>query len=289
MPLTRSVGLFLWTDQPARRHYGHHVAKRFPFLGSQPAGQGPVLAIAHRGGTLRHPENTLNAFQDAVDLGFRYIETDVHASADGQLYAFHDDHLGRIVGIHAYIGDLSSAELDAIRFGGGYRIPRLDEVLSTWPTLNVNIDPKADASVEPLVRAIERHGAIDRVCVGSFSDRRIRFCQRELGPDLCTSMGPREVARLVLQSRGFPGRPFSAASAQVPQSYSILGRDVPITTARFVKAAHDRGVYVHVWTIDDEATMHQMLDIGVDGIMTDRPDVLRSVMIARGCWEAARV
>lgn len=265
------------------------MVTHFPFFGSQPAGQGPVLAIAHRGGTLRHPENTLNAFQDAVDLGYRYVETDVHASADGQLYAFHDDHLGRIVGVHAYIGDLSSAELDAIRFGGGYRIPRLDEVLSTWPTLNVNIDPKADASVEPLVKTIDRHGAIDRVCVGSFSDRRIRFCQRELGPSLCTSMGPREVVRLMLASRGFPTGPFTTAAAQIPIRYKFLGRHFAVATQRFVEAAHERGIHVHVWTIDDEATMRQMLDLGVDGIMTDRPDVLRSVMIARGCWEAARV
>ena len=248
-----------------------------------------MLAIAHRGGTLRHPENTLNAFQDAVDLGFRHIETDVHASADGHLYAFHDDHLGRIVGVQAYIGDLSSSELDSVRFGGGYRIPRLDEVLSTWPTLHVNIDPKADASVEPLVRAIDRHGAIDRVCVGSFSGRRIRYCQRELGPRLCTSMGPWEAARLTLASRGFPTGTFTTAAAQIPRTYSLFGYDFPIATERFVDAAHERDLHVHVWTIDDEAEMHRLLDLGVDGIMTDRPDVLRSVMIARGCWEAARV
>ena len=261
----------------------------FPFLGPSPAGQGPVLAIAHRGGTLRHPENTLNAFQDAVDLGYRYVETDVHASSDGQLYAFHDDHLGRVAGVQAYIGDLSAEELDAMRFGGGYRIPRLDEVLSTWPQLNVNIDPKADASVDPLIRTLRRHGAVDRVCVGSFSDRRIRYCRRELGPELCTSMGPVEVARLAGRSRGFPSWPFPSAAAQVPTHHSVLGRQVPVITRPFVDTAHDLGIAVHVWTIDDAPTMEQLLDLGVDGIMTDRPDVLRSVMIARGCWEAARV
>ncbi len=261
----------------------------FPFLGSAPAGQTPVLAIAHRGGTLHHPENTLDAFQTAVDLGYRYIETDVHASVDGQLYAFHDDHLGRIVGVHAYISDLTSAELDAIRFDDGYRIPRLDEVLSTWPTVLVNIDPKSDSAVEPLIRTIDRHGAIDRICVGSFSGRRIRYCQRELGPGLCTSMGPWEVVRLALGARGFPVRPFAAAAAQIPLTHSVAGRRIDLATASFVEAAHERGIHVHVWTINDEPTMHRMLDLGVDGIMTDRPDVLRSVMIARGCWEAARV
>lgn len=248
-----------------------------------------MLAIAHRGGTMRHPENTLNAFQDAVDLGFRYVETDVHASSDGQLYAFHDDHLGRIVGVQAYIGDLTSTELDAIRFGGGYRIPRLDEVLSTWPTLNVNIDPKADASVEPLVRTIDRHGAIDRVCVGSFSGRRIRYCQRELGPSLCTSMGPWEVVRLALGSRGFPVSGFTTAAAQIPLTYPVLGKRFDVATKQLVDFAHSHDIHVHVWTIDDEATMRQLLDIGIDGIMTDRPDVLRSEMITRGFWEAARV
>ena len=269
--------------------YRRAVGTRFPFLGSEPAGRGPVLAIAHRGGTLRHPENTLDAFQDSVDLGYRHIETDVHASADGHLYAFHDDHLGRIVGVHAYIGDLTSTELDSIRFNGNYRIPRLDEVLSTWPQLRVNIDPKADAAVEPLVRTVDRHDAVDRVCIGSFSGRRIRYCQRELGPALCTSMGPREVVRLALHARGFPTRDFTAAAAQIPLTYKLGGRRIDLATKQFIDAAHDRGVHVHVWTVDDEPTMHRLLDIGVDGIMTDRPDVLRSVMITRGRWEAARV
>lgn len=259
---------------------------RFPYLD-----QKQPLALAHRGGANgRHPENTVEAFQTAVDLGYRYVETDVHASADGHLYAFHDSNLERVAGIRASIRDLTSAELDRIRFDEGYRVPRFDEILSTWPTLNINIDPKSDAAVEPLVAAIDRHGAIDRICVGSFSDRRIAFCRGELGPALCTSMGPREVARLVLASKGFPVSAFASACAQVPLQTSLpLGIAVDFATSGFVDTAHEHGIDVHFWTIDEPSTIERLIDLDVDGIMTDCPDVLRSVLIRRGRWETANV
>lgn len=259
---------------------------RFPYLD-----QHRLLALAHRGGANgAHPENSLEAFQTAVDLGFQYVETDVHASADGHLYAFHDPNLDRVAGIRASIRDLTSAELDRVRFGNGYRIPRFDEILSTWPLLNLNIDPKADAAVQPLVAAIDRHGAIDRVCVGSFSDRRIAFCRDELGPALCTSMGPREVLRLVAASKGLPVGPFASACAQVPLRRSIaVGRTLEFASPSFVDTAHAHGLDVHFWTIDDPATINQLVDLDVDGIMTDCPDVLRSVLIERGRWETTYV
>ena len=248
----------------------------------------PFLAFAHRGGTIDHPENTLEAFQSAVDHGFEYLETDVHASRDGELYAFHDDDLDRVAGIPGAIGDLDSSELDGLRFDG-YRLPRFDEVLSTWPTVHVNVDPKSDSAVVPLTRALRRHGAIDRVCVGSFSDRRIAWCRRELGPELCTSMGPREVVRLWLRSRGLPTAPFETPCAQVPRRNELPGPLALDFDARFVETAHELGIDVHVWTLNDADAINEAVDIGVDGIMTDRPDVLRSVLIERGRWGASHV
>ncbi|MEM7092884.1 MAG: glycerophosphodiester phosphodiesterase [Actinomycetota bacterium] len=256
--------------------------ERHPYLGNH-----RILALAHRGGTVRHPENTMAAFQYAVDLGYRYLETDVHASADGQLYAFHDDNLERVVGRRAFIHDLSSRDLDRLEFGDGHRIPRLEELFITWPEVHLNIDPKADASVIPLVEAIRRHEAIDRVCVGSFSDRRIAYCRNELGPELCTSLAPVDIFRIILRSRGVPTRDLPAPLAQVPMRQRLGGPlSIPVITPEFVDKAHELGIDVHVWTIDDPPTIARLVELGVDGIMTDRPDVLRSELLDHGCWEA---
>jgi glycerophosphoryl diester phosphodiesterase len=144
----------------------------------------------------------------------------------------------------------------------------------------VNIDPKNDAAVDPLVELIRRTGSIDRVCVGAFSDDRLDRVRAALGDRICTSMGPRQVRRLLLASRGVPGGRFSAACVQVPVRHG----PVTIVNGRFVAAAHRRGLQVHVWTINDAPEMQRLFDVGVDGIMTDRPDVLKVVLEARGCW-----
>jgi len=163
---------------------------------------------------------------------------------------------------------------------GRHDIPLLEDVLTAWPDVRVNIDPKHDAAVDPLVDLIRRTGSIDRVCVGAFSDGRLARVRSALGDRICTSMGPRQVRRLVLASRGVPGRRFSAACVQVPVRFG----PVTIVTDRFLAAAHRRDLQVHVWTINDAAEMHRLLDLGVDGIMTDRPDVLKAVLEERGSW-----
>lgn len=241
---------------------------------------GPILAIAHRGGAGAWPENTLPAFENSVELGYRYLETDVHATVDGQLFAFHDDHLGRVSDAHAYIADLTAGELATVDVAGE-RVPRLEELLLAWPTVRFNIDPKSDAAVEPLARLIDTLGLVDRVCIGAFSDRRIAYFRERFGPDLCTSMGPFEVARLYARSLGVPvGRGF-APCAQIPTSYLGL---LDLTSERFLASAHEAGVEVHFWTIDDPTRMTELLDAGVDGIMTDLPAVLRDVLSSRGEW-----
>ena len=130
--------------------------------------------------------------------------------------------------------------------------------------------------VAPLADAVRRHAALDRVCVASFSDRRIRDLRRRLGRDLCTAAGTWEL--VALWATGF--RLGHARAAQVPPRKGWFD----VVTPRFVRRAHRRGLVVHVWTIDDPTEMHRLLDIGVDGLMTDRPAVLRDVMMARGAW-----
>ena len=240
------------------------------------------LAFAHRGGAADGDENTAEAFGRAIDLGFRYVETDVHATADGVPVVFHDAALDRLTGTAGRVAELRWADLATLRIGGAGAVPRLADVLAAWPEVRFNIDVKADLAVAPTVDAIRAGGAADRVLLASFSDARLARLRALAGPRVATSLGRGEVARLRISSLiGTPLRlPPSAVAAQVPARH---GR-VPIVDRRFVARAHRLGLQVHVWTIDDPAEMTRLLELGVDGIMTDRPAVLREVYAARGAW-----
>jgi glycerophosphoryl diester phosphodiesterase len=238
------------------------------------------LAFAHRGGAGDWPENTMPAFENAVALGYRYLETDVHATADGVLLAFHDDHLDRVTDRTGEIATLPYAQVAEARVDGREPIPLLEDLLGSFPEARVNIDPKHDRSVEPLIEVLRRCNAVDRVCIGSFSDERIRRLRLRLGAELCTSMGPVAVARLRLDAVSGRVHPTPAGCVQIPERV----RNVTVTNAAVVRAAHRAGLQVHVWTVDDPADMHRLLDLGVDGIMTDRPGVLKEVLQARGQW-----
>ncbi len=240
---------------------------------------GPI-AFAHRGGAAGGLENTMVAFQASVDLGYRYIETDVHVTRDGVLVAFHDESLDRATDRIGLIRELTWSEVSAARVGGVERIPRFDDVLATWPDLRINVDPKHDSAVQPLADALIRADSVSRVLVGAFSDARIAAVRRLCGPDLATALGPRSVARLRSATAGRSRSGRDAVAVQVPVKYS----GIPVTTPRFVTRAHRAGLAVHVWTIDDPAEMNRLLDMGVDGIMTDRPDVLKDVLTSRGEW-----
>lgn len=237
---------------------------------------GPI-AFAHRGGIGQHPENTLPAFQHAVDLGYRYLETDVHATADGVIVAFHDEDLNRTCGIDARIGDMTWDDLSDVLVDGEAPIPRLDELLSEFPDTRFNIDAKADDAIDELVAVIQRTGSLDRVCLASFSWRRLRTMRKKLGPGLLSSLEQPGIALLSIVG-WLPGsRPLVA---QVPPERGWY----KIVTERFVRNAHRAGVPVHVWTIDEPDEMHRLLDLGVDGIMTDQAEVLRDVFVERGIW-----
>ena len=218
------------------------------------------------------------AFERAVRLGYTYLETDVHVTTDGVVVAFHDDDLARTCGRPGRISDLPWAEVATARVDGREAIPRLDELLAAWPRARFNIDCKTDRAALPLAGVLQRASVLQRVCVGSFSDRRTAGLRRRLGPDLCTSAGPAELAALrlrVLRRRITP-------AAQAP----VRRWRMTIVDRAFVARAHRLGVAVHVWTIDDPGEMRRLLDLGVDGIMTDRPALLRDVLTERGEWVA---
>jgi glycerophosphoryl diester phosphodiesterase len=245
---------------------------------------GPTpLAMAHRGGAIEHLENTMPAFQACVDLGYRYLETDVRVTADGVLVVFHDPTLERVTDRPGRVEHLSWAEVSKARIGGREPILRLEALLGAWPDVRFNLDIKAAGVLAPLVRTVRRMAIADRICLGSFSDARLAAARRLFGPSVCTSLGPRGVAALRLSSYSPKAAGLvrmQAGCAQVP--LQLGGR--ALVDERFVAVAHARGLQVHVWTVDDEVEAARMLDLGVDGVMTDRPAMLRELLEKRSQW-----
>ncbi len=221
------------------------------------------------------------AFERAVALGYRYLETDVRVTADGVALAFHDATLDRVTDRTGRIADLPWSSVREARIGGREPLPRLIDLLAAWPDTYVNLDVKADRSVGPAVDAIRHTGVLHRVCVGAFSTRRISAVRRALGPQLCTSLGPRAAMRLKLPGPRSRRPALAGRCAQVP---ARIGRRAFVDAA-YVAAAHALGLPVHAWTVNDPAEMTRLLDLGVDGIMTDRADVLRSLLVTRGQWQ----
>lgn len=254
------------------------MAHRYAYLDA------PVpLAFAHRGGAAEGDENSMAAFARAVAVGYTYLETDVHATRDGVAVVFHDDTLERMFGRRGRIEDLTWNDVSSLRVAGESAVPALADLLDAWPECRVNIDMKADSAVDPTIEAIWKVNARDRVLLASFSDQRIQWARQVCGPRQATSMGQGETARLKLGSlhgRGLAGLVPGVPAVQAPVRY----RGIRVVDGRFIEHAHRLGMQVHVWTIDDPVVMHKLLDLGVDGIMTDRLDVLRDVLIARGNW-----
>jgi glycerophosphoryl diester phosphodiesterase len=257
---------------------------RYPFLDHP----GPI-PFAHRGGADGPAgENTLSAFKIAVETGYRYLETDVHATADGVLLAFHDRRLHRVTDTRGRISTLTAAEVATARIGDE-PIPTMADLLESFPEARFNIDVKEPNAIAPLTALLRRTDAVDRVCISSFSDTRLNAMRAGFGPELCTSAGPREAFRMWRASRKLkPGETpdpaalpqLAAACLQVPPA---LGRLI-VVDERLLAAAHATGLPVHVWTINEAAEMDRLLDLGADGIMTDRLDTLKTVLTKRGNW-----
>jgi glycerophosphoryl diester phosphodiesterase len=258
------------------------IRPRFTFLDHP----GPI-PFAHRGGALEEFENTWSSFSHARDLGYRYLETDVNASSDGVVLAIHDPFLHRVTDHQGLVREMTWRQLSGIRLDHDEPIPRLDELLAAWPDARWNIDIKHDTAVDPLIETLRRTDATDRVCITSFSDRRLSRVRRALGPSLCTVLGPVAVGSLRFASV----LPASAATPMLAPLVRFGAAQVPVRRGwmpliddRFVRTAHRAHLQVHVWTVNDEATMRRLLDLGVDGIMTDRPTVLKQVLAARQQW-----
>lgn len=233
--------------------------------------------LAHRGGRGPAPENTAAAFANAIELGYVHLETDVHRTADGELVAFHDGELGRVAGRSGRIADLTWAELSEIDLGDGHRIPRLVDLLDAFPAARFNIDPKADDAVEPLIEVIRSRDAVDRVCVGAFSESRVARVREALGPRLCTSPGPGGMAKVLLAAVLPSSWRLPYGCLQIPPRAGGLSLSSRWLIARF----HRLGLQVHYWTINERDEMIRLLDNGADAIVTDEIELLREVLAER--------
>lgn len=282
--LPRAVNRAVNTAQVTRPRTG------FGYLDAVLEQPAAVLAFAHRGGAF-HPgleglENTLAAFKHAVDLGYGYLETDVLATRDGVLLAFHDAVLDRVTGSTGTVSQMGYAEVADALIGGREQIPRLTDLFERFGSARFNIDIKSERAIEPLAELIRHRGLEDRVCVASFSEIRLRSFRRRAGPAVATSVGPASVVLTRLAPTAALARRLTRSpgvALQIPHrrgSFTVI-------TPELLRRAHDAGRHVHVWTVDDPEEMHHLLDLGVDGVMTDRTDVLRNVLIDRGQWMGA--
>jgi glycerophosphoryl diester phosphodiesterase len=237
------------------------------------------IAFAHRGGASHFPENSWRAFEHAVRLGYRYLETDTRATADGVLVAFHDRTLNRVTDRVGAIARLPAAQVTAARIGGTDQIPLLEDLLGAWPDVCLNIDVKDAPAAASLADLIRRTASWDRVCVTSFSTARLNATRRRLDRPVCMAASLVGAAAL---SSGLPGRLLAGSFER--RSVRCAQLPVAMATGPLIARAHAAGLAVHIWTVNRAEIMSSLLDLGVDGIMTDQTELLRQVLINRGQW-----
>lgn len=242
---------------------------------------GPI-ALAHRGGASLAPENTMAAFGLATALGIRYLETDVRLTADGELACFHDATVDRVTAGRGPVARHTLAQLRELRVLGREPIPTLTEALEAFPDARFTVDLKERAAIPALTKVLQHKDFRQRVCIAGAWDGCLDVVRAQV-PGVRTALGWRALAAVVTCARAGmpPARRFATAEfLHVPDR---LGR-VQVFVERLVTGAHGIGVKVVVWTVNDQPSMVRLLDAGVDGIITDRPDLLREVLVARGEW-----
>lgn len=234
--------------------------------------------FAHRGLSEHAPgidENSLEAIQAAIDAGATHVESDTHATLDGTAVLFHDDDLERVAGIAGKISEFRIAQLRSLRLRNGSLIPTLSEVLGNFPDLYLNLDIKSEQAISPTVKAIEDHRAHDRVLVSSFSDSRRRQALAQLSKPVATSASMRTVAlawasHTLLFGLGFRTITKNIDAFQIPPSRGLIRFD----NKGFIQRAKAHQNEVHFWTINDPDDMQRLIELGADGIVTDRVDIL---------------
>jgi glycerophosphoryl diester phosphodiesterase len=229
--------------------------------------------LAHRGLAVDAPENTLLAFVKALAAGATYLETDVHASRDGVAVLSHDPNLVRTAGHKVRVNQLTLAQLRKIDLGEGQTFSTLSELLDAFPEARFNIDIKSLDAGRPAAEAILKAGATNRVLITSFNAKR-RHSAVKLLPGVASSCSPGEIIIAVIGAKLRLSAVVRWAlrhvtAVQVP----VRSAGVRIATRGVIARFHEAGREVHIWTINDVAQMKRLLDLGVDGLFTDRIDL----------------
>jgi glycerophosphoryl diester phosphodiesterase len=238
------------------------------------------VAFAHRGGAAHNPENSWQAFEHAVKLGYAYLETDARCTSDGALLSFHDATLDRVTDHTGQVSRLTYKQVSAARIHGKEPIPLIEDLLGTFGDLRFNIDLKDSGTIEPLAQVLRRTGAWDRVCVTSFSGKRLLAAQRILDHPVCLAVTPAAIA--AVRYAGHPGKAMAARLARSGAQCAQVPRQ--IATRTFIRRSHELGLQVHVWTLNTREEIERALDLGADGVMTDEIELLRDILTERGQW-----
>ena len=236
-----------------------------------------LAVMAHRGGSLEAPENTIESFKYAIEIGSDIIETDIQLSSDGVPYIFHDDDLKRIPGIEKNFNDLLASEIDELNIFGDFKIPTLEETLKQFPDTKFQIDFKTDEVVDPAIEIINKLPHVKKnLCIASFSSQRLQKIKSKLS-DVTYSMGPHEVLKLLLKSFGIYRGEVGGDCLQIP----IYRYGIKIVTKRFVDFCKRENIKISVWTINSTEEMDYLIDLDVDGIITDKPKALINLLASK--------
>ena len=275
-----ALAIFRLLSKPAPEHPYYTTDSNHP------------LVIAHQGGDGIWPGNTLFAFQNAADLGADVLEMDLHITSDGVLVLMHDETVDRTTD---GAGEIEAMTLDELKQldagydwspdegasfpfrGQGITVPTLEEVFTAFPEYRMTIEIKKTntSMAKPFCEAIRANNMEDKTLVASFHDERLKEFRAEC-PEVATSSAKNETTVFVLLTKAFLGGFYSPKfySLQVPEESG----GITVMTESFVRAAHARNLAVEPWTINDEETMRKFIDWGVDGIITDRPDIMLTVL-----------
>mgnify|MGYP001167985019 FL=1 len=229
--------------------------------------------IAHRGGSEVAVENTYEAFADAYELGYRWLETDVQISKDGVLYALHDTNLKRLVGINANVHNLNSEDLDHVLINGKYNIPRLELLIRKFHDVTFNLDAKNINTAKALVTLLNRDKSYKNLCLGSFSHKTISYMRKFLKRDFATTFSQREVFSLLLDIKFNRETRYDASYLQIPKSYF----GYKLVSKKLLDFCKKNKIKTHIWTVNESKVMKNLIAMGVDGIMTDNCRMLIEV------------
>lgn len=238
------------------------------------------IPFAHRGGTDFAPENTFEAFNSAVKIGYKFLETDVHPNADGKLMAFHDPTLDRVTNFKGSIQELTSKDLNKVKVDDKFRIPVLEELFESFPDCFFSVDMKCDESVKPLINVVKEMRAIDRVCFASFNQKRLNFVRDYFNNKCITSMGPKEILITKISSIVNLRQKINSNVASLP----ISRYKIRFLNKRNIDYLKSLKIKVIAWTINNEKEIRNLINAGVDGIMTDKISLLKSILMEKKAW-----